>query len=257
MTTFPVDTTIAYHLTAVNDGSIWIVTAYGKGWYSVECVEHDDPDLATVGDTRKVRAKQILTKVIYRLTADGNSWSAEMATDKTARDGDATDETETARDGDSSGADADDAGDDDADADADDDDADDDDDELTPGKRMSRTLHSYAMGYTTVVNASGDKSRVCGDWLSQLLAPLMPEQVAQLAAEILDMDATLYDHLNPGQVRMNWGNRLRAKVKRDELTRDVVEDTLSSLGFAADDADDAESGAADQAHVDDGERMYG
>lgn len=230
-TNFPVDANTAYHLTTVNDGSIWVVTEYSKGWYTVECVEHDDPDLAQVGDERKVRAKQISTDLVYRF-ADG-TWSAEMATGDTNPAVTESAVTES---------------DDDAAADEEDE-----DDELTPGKLMARTLHSYAIGYVTIVNASGDKSKVCGDWLSKLLAPLTPEQVARLASEILGLDETLYDHLNPGQVRMNWGNRLRAKVKREELTQDVVEDALSSLGFAADEDDEV----ADQAHVDDGERMYG
>lgn len=231
-TTFSVDTDTAYHLTSINDGSIWVVTAHSKGWYTVECVECDDPDLANVGDEKKVRAKQISTEVVYHKT--GDTWSAVMPTAVTDEPNLAVTESDN-----------DEAADDD-----------DDEDELTPGKLMARTLHSYAIGYVTIVNASGDKSKVCGDWLSQLLAPLTPEQVARVASEILGLSVTLYDHLNPGQVRMNWGNRLRAKVKRGELTQDVVEDTLSSLEFASDEGDD-ESEIADQAHVDDGERMYG
>jgi len=219
--------TIAYSLAGSDAQTLWVVRSSSKGWHSVECVEAPDGYAIAVGDTRKVRAKQLDTSVEY-VERDGH-WHATLASDDpTVPEGgfayDDYDAAEAA--GERAWPEANPetpdsetlAGSDDEDEDEDEDD----DDVLTPGKLMGRTLRRYAVGYVTVTNANKAKTKVCGDALSLALKDLQPEEVAELASELLDKPANLYDGLNPGQVRMNWGNRLRAAVKRGDLEEDSV-----------------------------------
>lgn len=91
----------------------------------------------------------------------------------------------------------------------------DEDDE--PKSTMARTLAKYRGGYLKTTNVTGRKTQVCGDWLSQELTSLFPHEVALLADRVFDerdgFHLTRYAHLNDGQVRMNSGNRIRAKFR--------------------------------------------
>lgn len=53
------------------------------------------------------------------------------------------------------------------------------------------------------------------DVLGHALSGLTVEQVKEIGTDA-GVDASKYDHLNPGQQRMNVGNRLRAIVAKDE-----------------------------------------
>jgi len=91
-----------------------------------------------------------------------------------------------------------------------------------PAKRsMAGTLNAYRGNYEPSLSACGRKSLNCGDDLAGLLAGLEPEQVIKLAELALDLEVgTLqakYEALNPGQKRMNAGNRIRAAIKRGDL----------------------------------------
>ena len=100
---------------------------------------------------------------------------------------------------------------------------------LDAGNRgnMAQTLAKYKAGYETTVAYSGAKSQNNGDDLASLLAGLDPKSVCRLAEAVLGLEAgelwAKYEHLNPGQQRMNSGNRIRAAVKRGDLTFDDVQ----------------------------------
>ena len=78
------------------------------------------------------------------------------------------------------------------------------------------------------------------DFLGNALSGVTVEQVKLIAAE-MGVDTSKYDHLNPGQQRMNIGNRLRAltthKESHDEAKMaeiDANRDLLTRMadGFA-------------------------
>lgn len=99
--------------------------------------------------------------------------------------------------------------------------------EEQPVKRsMANTLNVYRGNYEPSIAAGGRKSLNCGDDLAGLLAGLEPEQVIKLAELALDLGPGLlqakYDNLNPGQKRMNAGNRIRAAIKRGDLEMDAI-----------------------------------
>jgi hypothetical protein len=100
------------------------------------------------------------------------------------------------------------------------------------GGRMAQQLRRFAAHYVPAKNASGATTKICGDSLSQLLLSLEPEQVSLVAAAVLDLPADKYDHLNPGQVRMNWGNRLRAAIKKDNVSYEDVAEQVVTLSQA-------------------------
>jgi hypothetical protein len=94
-------------------------------------------------------------------------------------------------------------------------------------KNMGSTLAAYkaAGAYIKSVTAAGKPSMRKADDIAAFLATMLPEEVAALATEILGLDFPLYvgdgtgkyDRLNPGQVRMNSGNRIRAALKRGDI----------------------------------------
>ena len=94
-------------------------------------------------------------------------------------------------------------------------------------KSMGNTLAAYkaAGAYIKSVTAAGKPSMRKADDIAAFLATMLPEEVAALATEILGLEFPLYvgdgtgkyDRLNPGQVRMNSGNRIRAALKRGDI----------------------------------------
>jgi hypothetical protein len=94
--------------------------------------------------------------------------------------------------------------------------------EDNPAKRgMAETLLQYRTGYVPSIAYSGRKSLNNGDAIAQFLAGAEPAQVAILVEGILGLESGMltakYASLNPGQVRMNCGNRLRAAIKRGDI----------------------------------------
>jgi hypothetical protein len=81
------------------------------------------------------------------------------------------------------------------------------------------------------VKAPGRKtaSLTCDDWLAQILLPLTPGQVASLASALLTLRTDLYAHLNPGQQRMNWGNRLRHAAKTGKVSKELIMKMIPSV----------------------------
>jgi hypothetical protein len=104
------------------------------------------------------------------------------------------------------------------------------------GRKMSQILAKYRAGYHEDVSYSGKKTQNTGDELAEVLRPLSPNDVC-LAAEIaLSVDGdepgwlmAKYESLNPGQIRMNSGNRLRAAIKRRDITLDNVKAAMRAM----------------------------
>ena len=90
------------------------------------------------------------------------------------------------------------------------------------GRGMSETLMRYRAGYETTIAYSGRKSLSNGDAIAQFLEMVAPDAVMTQAERILGLEAGFltakYEMLNPGQQRMNSGNRLRAALKRGDIT---------------------------------------
>lgn len=89
-------------------------------------------------------------------------------------------------------------------------------------KTMSKTLLKYRNGYEPTTAYSGRKSLNNGDEIADFLAGREPDEILIAAERILGLDAGFltekYTGLNPGQKRMNGGNRLRAAMKRGDIT---------------------------------------
>lgn len=101
------------------------------------------------------------------------------------------------------------------------------DDDLS---NLARTMKKYRSSYEDAVKVHADgksaKTKINGDPLSKLLLDREPDDVVEIAERALGMvPGTLsskYAKLNPGQRRMNSGNRLRAAIKRGDLTVDAI-----------------------------------
>jgi predicted HicB family RNase H-like nuclease len=110
-------------------------------------------------------------------------------------------------------------------------------DEEEGGRRMSSTLNRYKPTYKECVTHNGTKSQNNGDELATLLEGMEPAHVAITAAIALGLDDPFalvekYSSLNPGQIRMNSGNRIRAAVKRGDVTvEDVKSANSKALGM--------------------------
>ncbi len=89
------------------------------------------------------------------------------------------------------------------------------------GKRdMSSTLNKYRETYEDTAAYSGRLSKHNGDDVAKLLAGATPEAVMAAAEVLLSLEegelVAKYAKLNPGQRRMNAGNRIRAAIKRGD-----------------------------------------
>lgn len=104
--------------------------------------------------------------------------------------------------------------------------------EEAEGRRMAQILRKYAQTYEPSISASGRKSLNSGDDVAHLLAGMEPVQTIQVAERVLGMEAgTLlarYEHLNRGQQRMNAGNRIRAAIKRGDITIDDLKKAMKA-----------------------------
>lgn len=97
--------------------------------------------------------------------------------------------------------------------------------EWTAGKQMSRTLHNYAVGYVSGRNASGTATKTNGDELAIAWLAMDVDTFCVYASGLLGLAPDLYAALNPGQRRMNFGNRLRAAIRKEILN---LEDVLGA-----------------------------
>jgi hypothetical protein len=95
------------------------------------------------------------------------------------------------------------------------------------GRGMAGTLAKYRTHYTTSVSPSGRKSLNNGDPIAAVLEGRDATEVLRIAEELLDFApgelVAKYERLNPGQRRMNGGNRIRSAIKRGDITIDQLE----------------------------------
>lgn len=98
---------------------------------------------------------------------------------------------------------------------------------------MTEQLKEARKGYTASKSSKGSTSAHNGDDLAILLAGCSPEDVCTTAGKLADLKvgelAKKYGHLNPGQMRMCSGNRIRAMVKKKAVTVDDVAKALAAL----------------------------
>lgn len=95
---------------------------------------------------------------------------------------------------------------------------------------MASTLAKYRKGYQISVAASGRKSLNNGDELAKILEYKDHNEVMAIAERVLEFRtgelAQRYDRLNNGQKRMNAGNRIRAALKRGDITIDDIKKAI-------------------------------
>jgi hypothetical protein len=119
---------------------------------------------------------------------------------------------------------------------------------LTLGQLMARTLKQARVRYVKAKTVNGVATAHCNDPIAQELLGLEPVEVAALADRVLGVPAgthiSKYGHLNPGQIRMNSGNRIRAYWKA-LLEGDNPEDfdrVMKLLNMEKDEEQDEEEG---------------
>jgi len=98
---------------------------------------------------------------------------------------------------------------------------------------MTDQLKEARKRYTVSKSSKGSTSAHNGDDLATLLAGCSPEDVCATAEKLGELKSgelsKKYGHLNPGQVRMCSGNRIRAMVKKEAVTVDDVAKILAAL----------------------------
>lgn len=99
-------------------------------------------------------------------------------------------------------------------------------------RSMSATLRKHRSRYVHTDGYNG-LSINCGDDVAQALRMCEPERVVRIAEAVLPNvkrgDLTKrYAKLNPGQQRMNSGNRIRAALKRGAITKTALKRAITS-----------------------------
>lgn len=99
------------------------------------------------------------------------------------------------------------------------------------GNKMAGILANYRAGYVPSIAASGKKSLSNGDAIAKALEGKTAKEVLQIADGLLGLPGgtlqSQYARLNPGQQRMNAGNRLRAALKKGTIA--VVDGELRGV----------------------------
>ena len=91
------------------------------------------------------------------------------------------------------------------------------------GSTMARHLDLFKPKYVQTVSARGNTTLCNGDDLAIRLSNKTPAEVLELASKLLGLDLKAkYASLNPGQQRMNAGNRLRSALKKGNITMEQV-----------------------------------
>lgn len=126
------------------------------------------------------------------------------------------------------------------------------DEEAKEKLNMSGQLRKYRVekGYVSRKCYSGKKSADNGDEVADFLNGFTPLQVAQIAQKAINTAAQSddecpdllekYGHLNPGQIRMNSGNRIRAAMKRGDVTLSDVKAAAQTVGGKVEHTEKAE-----------------
>lgn len=103
-----------------------------------------------------------------------------------------------------------------------------------PASNLARQMRKYRAGYQPGVNASGSKTLTNADQLAIAMLRLHPAGTCAAADALFEQPAghhaARYAALNPGQQRMNSGNRIRAGVRKGTFT---LEQALEAIDAAA------------------------
>lgn len=99
-------------------------------------------------------------------------------------------------------------------------------------RSMSATLKKHRSRYVHTDGYAG-LSINCGDDVADQLKMCEPDRVVRIAEKVLPNvkagDLTKrYAKLNPGQKRMNSGNRIRAALKRGTITKTALKKAITS-----------------------------
>jgi hypothetical protein len=109
---------------------------------------------------------------------------------------------------------------------------------------MAKALREARVRYVKTKRPLGSTSMDCGDMLARTLRDLEPLEVAAMADKVLGeaagYHAGKYGHLNPGQIRMNSGNRIRAYLKTADA--EGMEHAYKVLGWDDEQGDAGEEG---------------
>lgn len=93
--------------------------------------------------------------------------------------------------------------------------------EETQAQLMSKKLREARTHYEKTIAASGNISADNGDEVAQALRTMEPKAVVTAAERILGLKKgelwAKYEGLNPGQQRMNAGNRIRGAIRRGDV----------------------------------------
>lgn len=89
---------------------------------------------------------------------------------------------------------------------------------------MARALRQARVHYIKAKRPDGSNTANCGDRIARFLQDFEPVEVAYLADKVLQtpdgFHAQKYGSLNPGQIRMNSGNRIRGAWNKARETSD-------------------------------------
>ncbi|MDH3375380.1 MAG: hypothetical protein OEQ39_00215 [Gammaproteobacteria bacterium] len=95
---------------------------------------------------------------------------------------------------------------------------------------MGEILSKYRPGYAISVTPNGRKSRYNADDVAETLVGYEPSQIIGAGEKLLGFKKgelfEKYEGMNQGQQRMNIGNRLRAAVKRGDITVEEIAKAL-------------------------------
>ena len=99
--------------------------------------------------------------------------------------------------------------------------------EISVGKKMAKTLALARRRYVKTVRPDGDASMDNGDTIARLLREREPLEVAFLADQVCKAQTgwhkAKYASLNPGQIRMNSGNKIRGAWRKAMAAEDRAE----------------------------------
>jgi len=107
-----------------------------------------------------------------------------------------------------------------------------DDEEETVGQRMSKQLAAARVRYVDDRRPKGTKTQHNADSVARALNPLEPLEVARVAMTVIEDCPDLvakYAHLNPGQIRMNSGNRIRSAWKNGDIDEAQLEAAIVAV----------------------------
>ncbi len=103
--------------------------------------------------------------------------------------------------------------------------------DYTAAQKMAAALRKARERYTKVKSATGKDSMDNNDLVAKLLRERTPAEVIAAAEKLLELScgelATKYENLNPGQKRMNAGNRIRGAISRGDITEEECVETLA------------------------------